>query len=37
MDNKKPLTINDVISLIKQYSNDQDLGAEIRKLINSTK
>ncbi len=37
MDNKKPLTINDIISLVKQYPNDQDLGGEIRKLINSKK
>ena len=32
---KSNLTINDIISLVKQYPNDQDLCAELRKLINS--
>jgi len=33
----KEISVNDIIILTKIYTNDFDLGREIRKLINSKK
>lgn len=34
---KLNLTIDDILLLVKKYPNDQDLGSEIRKLVNNKK
>lgn len=33
----KKINLEEIVTLVKKYPNDQDLGSEIRKLVNNKK